>query len=67
MQMIKPVKNESEVYTIVSFMVSDGWQSERTKTGITAAEKFAADEYRRFNVYKVKIYDSAGSLVKELV
>jgi len=62
------IKTESEIYTVVSFLVSAAsWQQQRDLIGITAAEKFAKNEYRRYNVYKVKIYDSEGSLVKEII
>lgn len=68
MEPIKPVISENENYTVVSFLVSkESWQQQRDITGYSDAEKFAANEYRRYNVYKVKIYDSRGTLAKELV
>ena len=60
--------SEKEIYAVVSFLVSaDSWQQEKGITGYAAAELYAANQFRRYNVYKVKIYDSQGSLVKELV
>ena len=68
MDPIKPVISENEIYAVVSFLVSaDAWQQQRDIKGYEAAETYARKEYCRFNVYKVKIYDSYGSLVKELI
>jgi len=58
----------TNTYTVVSFLVSKAaWQQQRDIVGLPAAEIFAANEHRRFNVYKVKIYNSVGDLVKELI
>ena len=57
-----------ETFTVVSFLVSaDAWQQSKEISGKEAAEKYARKEARRYNVYKVKMYNSAGAVVLELL